>query len=60
MDPRGLRVAKSAHLSLWTHTKQLLFVTFCDTSEGIEVKFRTDREELTERDTDVEVEIVAN
>ena len=36
--------------SLLTHTKQLLLVTFCNTSAGIEVNFRTHgRTEQTER-----------
>ena len=38
----GLRVTKNAYFSLMTHTKQLLFVTFCYTTAGIEVRFRTD------------------
>ena len=30
MDPRDLRVTQNAYFSLFTHTKQLLLVTFCD------------------------------
>ena len=37
----GLRVIQNAYFSLMTHTKQLLFVTFCCTTAGIEVSFRT-------------------
>ena len=32
---RGLRVTKNACLSLLTHTKKPLIVTFCDTTAGI-------------------------
>ena len=38
----GIRVTQDAYFSLLTHTKQLLFVTFCDTLAGIEVSFWTD------------------
>ena len=53
-----------------THTKQLLLVTFCCTTAGIEVSFRTDGGQTedgrrtdggrteAEGQTDVEVEIV--
>ena len=43
-----------------THTKQLLLVTFCCTTAGIEVSFRTHgrTDGRTEGQTDVEVEIV--
>ena len=45
-----------------THTKQLLLVTFCDTTAGIGVTFQTDgqwrRRRTAEGQTDVEVEIV--
>ena len=59
----GLRVIQNAYFSLMTHTKQLLFVTFCCTTAGIEVSFRTDgggwrTDGRTEGQTDVEVEIV--
>ena len=37
----GLRVTQDAYFSLLTHTKQLLLVTFCYTSAGIQASFRT-------------------
>ena len=45
---------------IFTPTKQLLLVTFCDTLAGIEVSFWRDGTGRTEPDgqTDVEVEIV--
>ena len=57
----GLRVTQDAYFSLLSHTKQLLLVTFSDTTAGIGVCFRTDaRTEAAavEGQTDVEVEIV--
>ena len=56
----GLRMTQDAYFSLMTHTKQLLFMTFCCTTAGIEVSFRTDgrRTAAAEGQTDVEVEIV--
>ena len=39
----GLRVTQDAYFSLLTHTKQLLLVTFCYTSAGIQASFRTQR-----------------
>ena len=57
----GLRVTQNAYFSLMTHTKQLLFVTFCCTTAGIEVRFRTHGRtdgRTAEGQTDVEVEIV--
>ena len=60
----GLRVIQNAYFLLITHTKQLLFVTFCCTTAGIEVSFRTHARTdgrthgHTEGQTDVEVEIV--
>ena len=62
----GVRVTQDAHFLLLTHTKQLLLVTFCNTSAGIEVNFRThgrtertdERNGRTDGQTDVEVEIV--
>ena len=59
----GLRVTQNAYFSLMTHTKQLLLVTFCCTTAGIEVSFRTDGRKTDggrrmEGQTDVEVEIV--
>ena len=41
MDPMGLRVTLNAYYSLMTHTKQLLLVTFCDATAGIQASFRT-------------------
>ena len=35
MDPRCQRVAQNTYFSLLTHTKQLLLVTFCETTAGI-------------------------
>ena len=60
MDHRVLGVTPNAYFSLSKHTKQLLLVTFRDTTAGIEVSFRTDggRRRRTEGQTDVEVEIV--
>ena len=58
----GLRVTQNANFSLMTLTKQLLLATFCCTTAGIGVSFRTDarteEEEEAEGQTDVEVEIV--
>ena len=49
--PVGLREAKNAYFSLSTQTKQLLLVTFCDTTAGIGVTSWTDRKgnEWTDR-----------
>ena len=59
MDPSGLKVTENAYFLLLTHTKQLLLVTFCDTTAGIGASFRTDtRRTAAEGQTDVEVEIV--
>ena len=38
----GLRVAQDAYFSLLSHTKQLLLVTFSDTTAGIGASFLTD------------------
>ena len=38
----GLRVTQNEYFSLIAHTMQLLLVTFCDTTAGIQVIFRTD------------------
>ena len=38
----GVRVTQDAYFSLLVHTKQLLFVTFCDTLARIEVSFWPD------------------
>ena len=38
----GLRVTQDAYFSLLSHTKQLLLVTFSDTTAGIGANFRTD------------------
>ena len=61
MDPRGMRVTQNEYLSLLTHTKQLLLVTFCDLTA--ETSFQTDgwTEDgglTAEGQTDVEVEIL--
>ena len=37
----GLRVTQNEYSSLIAHTKQLLLVTFCDTTAGIGDSFRT-------------------
>ena len=39
----GLRVTQNAYFSLITHTKQLLLVTFSDTTAGIGASFRKHR-----------------
>ena len=58
MDPWGLRVTQNAYFSLLTHTKQLLLVTFCDTTAEI----GSDKERLDGRtpygQADMRVEIV--
>ena len=36
MDPKGLKVTQYAYFSLLTHTKELLLVTFCDMTAGLE------------------------
>ena len=38
----GLRVTQDAYFSLLSHTKQLLLVTFSDTTAEIGASFRTD------------------
>ena len=47
----GLRVAKNEYFSLIAHTKQLLLVTFCDTTAGIWVIFWTHRRTAAEAPT---------
>ena len=62
----SLRVTKNAYFSLITHTKQLLLVTFSNTTAEIGASFRTDARthactdgrRTEEGKTDVEVEIV--
>ena len=59
----GLRMTQNAYFSLITHIKQLLLVTFSETTAGIGAGVRTDartdgRTEEAEGQTDVEVEIV--
>ena len=44
MDPRGLRFTKNTYFSLLSHTKELLVVTFCDKTAGIEASSRTHRQ----------------
>ena len=46
---RGLRVTQNAYFSLITHTKQLLLVTFCDTTAGI--RSETGRDEADNANT---------
>ena len=61
MDLRGVRLTHIAYYSFFMHTKQLLFVTFCDTVTGIGDGFWTHgwrRRTAAEGQTDVEVEIV--
>ena len=59
----GLRVTQNAYFSLKTHTKQLLFLTLCDTVQELDLVFRhmeTRAEPEPPRDgqMDIEVEIV--
>ena len=55
----GLRVTQNVYFSLIAHTKQLLLVTFCDTTVGIEASFRTQGlRAVADGHTKVEVEIV--
>ena len=55
----GLRVTQDAYFSLLSHTKQLLLVTFSDTTAGIGASFRTRTHGQTaEGQTDIEVEVV--
>ena len=56
-------MTQDAYFLLLTHTKQLLLLTFCDTTTGIEPcvqplghMYRTVKQ--TEGQTDVEIEIV--
>ena len=58
MDQRGLRVTQNTYSSL--HIKQLLLLTFCDTTAEIEDTFRTHEhtDRRTDGQTDMEVEIV--
>ena len=51
-------MTQNAYFSLMTHTKQLLIVTFCDTTAGIAASFQTHSRMTVEGQTDVEVEIV--
>ena len=56
-------MTSNAYLSPSKHTKQLLFVKFCDTPAGIEVSFQTDkgagwRGTVAEGNTDMKIEIV--
>ena len=41
MDSKGHMMTQNADFSLITHTKQLLLVTFCDTTAEIGASFRT-------------------
>ena len=56
--PVGLREAKNTNFSLLTHTKQLLFVTFCYTIAGIGTSFQTHGQAAANGQTDMEVETV--
>ena len=57
MDPRDLRITQNAYLSLLTHTKKVLLVTFYDPTAETGVSFWTDGQ-MAEGQTDMEVEIV--
>ena len=59
MDPTGLRVTQNAYFSLLTPSKQLLLVTFYDTTAENGAFFQTNEQTHTQTDgqTDVEVEI---
>ena len=48
VDPSRLRVTQNAYFSLITHIKQLLLVTFSDTTAGIGASFRTDARRRTD------------
>ena len=59
----GLRLTQNAYFSLIAYTKQILLVTFCDTTAGIGASFRKHGRTVEdgrrrEGQTDVEVEIV--
>ena len=54
----GLRVTQNEYFSLIAHIKQLLLVTFCDTTAGIGATFRTHGRKRAVGQTDVEVELV--
>ena len=58
MDPRGLWVTLTAEFPPSKHTKELLFLKFCDKPAEIEVKFWMDQGWTEEGQTDVEVEII--
>ena len=54
-------MTQNAYFSLLAHTKQLLLVTFCDTTAGFELFFGQTHgltHGRTDGQTDVEVEIV--
>ena len=56
----GLRVTQDVYFLLLTHTKQLLLMTFCQTTAGNGASFWTHgmTDGMTDGQTDVEVEIV--
>ena len=56
----ALAVTPNVYFSLLTHTKQILFVTFRDTTAGIGASFRshTMKDGQTKGQTDMKVEIV--
>ena len=70
MDLWGLRVTQNAYFSLFTHTKKLLLVTYCDPTADTGVSFPASMEPHAEsytepyieprldRQTDVTVKIV--
>ena len=58
MDPRSLAVTSNADFLLMIHIKQLLLVTFCETTAAIGASFQTDARTAVEGQTDDEVEIV--
>ena len=66
MDPKGLKVTQNAYFSFLTHTKQLLLVTFCDTTAGNRASFgthkqtnvRTNNQTEPDGQTDMQVEMI--
>ena len=51
-----MRVTQNAYFSLMTCAKQILLVTFCDTTAGIEASFQT--HECMEIQIDMVVQVV--
>ena len=57
----GLRVTQNEYFSLLAHTKQLLFVTFCDTTAGIGASFQSHawiHEQINGQNKKVEIVII--